>query len=178
MKAALQFALDFWWLALVAVIVGLWVSNEGLRADLADAKLAVETERADREAAARGHETALGKREREHATEQQKDEEKYAAEKQNLAGDLRVATVDNKRLRAQITAATSRGNSGNPTDPVACERAINRLDELGGLAGEGSELLVEARHLLLERDLDVRRLQGQVAADRKACGQQEMLGVN
>ena len=142
-----------------------------LEAALAESRLASANEKASRESAARAHETILARREQKHAAEQQEKEGIYGKEKSRLAESLRSEQLVTSRMRQQLAAATARSGSGSATDPAACQRAINKLDQLGGLAGEGLELLVEGRGLLAERDLDVQRLRDQVTGDRKACGQ-------
>ena len=87
------------------------------------------------------------------------------------AANAVAARSERDGLRAQLASATARANAGSATDPVACERAFNRLEELGGLAGEGAGLLQEARELLRERDTDIRRLFDQLTIDREAFGQ-------
>ena len=156
--------------ALVVLLAVCLLKIATLEAEVSEVKLAWQTEKLDREAAARAHERELFNRERTHATEQQGAEDAFAKEKARLVGELAVATGDVGRLRQRLKDAT-RASARDSTDPVACQRAINSLDELGGLAAEGAELVVEARHLLAERDIDVGRLRDQVTIDRKACGQ-------
>lgn len=142
-----------------------------VKAELAEAKLQATTERVDREIEARLHEATLAKREQTHAAKQQEKEDEYSAEK--LAFEKRIAAerAAANGLRKQLASSTTRANSGSATDPVACERAFNRLEELGLLAGEGAGLLQEARELLRERDTDIRRLWDQLTIDREAFGQ-------
>lgn len=160
--------------AVVALIVAALLAclkMAQLEADLAEAKLSAATERVDREIAARMHEATLAKREQTHAAKQQEKEDEYSAEK--LAFEKRIAAerAASNGLRIQLASTTARANSGSATDPVACERAFNRLEELGLLAGEGAGLLQEARELLRERDTDIRRLFDQLTIDREAFGQ-------
>ena len=142
-----------------------------VEAELAEAKLSAATERTDREIAARLHEANLAKREQTHATKQQEKEDDYSAEKLALEKRVAAERAASNSLRTQLASATARANAGSATDPVACERAFNRLEELGGLAGEGAGLLQEARELLRERDTDIRRLFDQLTIDREAFGQ-------
>lgn len=161
------------WVVVALLIIPLLLALKivQLKSDLADAKLAAVTERADRESAARMHEATLAKREQVHAKVQQEKEDEYSADK--LAFEKRIAAerAASNGLRKQLAEATARANSGDPTDPVACERAFHRLEELGLLVGEGAGLLQEARELLRERDTDIRRLFDQVTIDREAFGQ-------
>ena len=156
-------------LLIIPFLLALQISK--VEAELAEAKLSAATERTDREIAARLHEANLAKREQTHAKEQEEKEDGYVEEK--LVFEKRVAAerAANNGLRAQLASATVRANAGSATDPVACERAFNRLEELGLLAGEGAGLLQEARELLRERDTDIRRLFDQLTIDREAFGQ-------
>ena len=142
-----------------------------LEAELSEAKLSAATERADRESAARMHEATLVKRKQAHAKTQQEKEDEYSAYKLVFEKRIAAERAASNGLRKQLAEATARANSGDPTDPVACERAFHRLEELGLLAGEGAGLLQEARELLRERDTDIRRLFDQVIIDREAFGQ-------
>lgn len=158
-------------IGLAAGCTVLWVHTAGLKADMADLRHQVATEKAARESAARVYEAKLAQRERDHATAQQEKEDGYAADKQAFEKRIAVERVAADRLRKQLADATARANSGDSTDPVACERAFYRLEELGNLAGEGASLLQEARELLRERDRDIQRLWDQLTVDRKAIGQ-------
>lgn len=160
------------------VIVGLatactlmWVHTAGLKADMADLQRQVATEKAERESAARVHEAKLAKREQEHAAVQQEKEDAYNKDKRDFEKRMASERVASDRLRKQLAVATARANSGDPIDPIACERAFYRLEELGNLAGEGAGLLQEARELLQERDRDIQRLWDQLTIDRAAIGQ-------
>lgn len=169
MRAALDFIVRWAAVALAVLALLACVKMAQLQAELAEARLEASTERADREQAARMHERKLAALERTHATAQQTKDEEYAKGKNALAGELRVALADAGRMRSKLAEATARDRAGDPTDPVACQRAFDRHDELGGLAGRGVDLLVRGRHLLRERDLDVQRLKDQIAIDRAAC---------
>lgn len=162
----------WYWVAiglLVLLAQQLHVRNLGLQLDLADAGRQAAELTVSRESAARAHETQLAKREQQHAADQQSKEENYAKDKDALGRQLVAEQRTAGRLRDQLAAATARGRSGDPADAVACQRAFDRLEALGGLAGEGVELLVEGRGLLRQRDLDVQRLLDQVTLDRQAC---------
>ncbi|WP_315127187.1 hypothetical protein [Comamonas antarctica] len=168
MKRVLTFITEWATVALI-VLLGLCVLKMAqLEAELAEARLEAATETAARESAARAHETQLAARERTHAAEQQTKEGNYVQAKAALAADLRRERAATGQLRQQLQAATASGGAGGATDPVVCQRTIDRLDELGRLAGEGLELLQEGRGLLRERDLDVQRLLDQVRIDRAA----------
>lgn len=156
-------------LLIIPLLMALEIAK--VKADLADANLAAVTERAERESAARMHEATLAKREQTHAKEQQEKEDGYAEEKLVFEKRVVAERAANNGLRAQLASATARANAGSATDPVACERAFNRLEELGLLVGEGAGLLQEARELLSERDTDIRRLFDQLTIDREAFGQ-------
>ena len=165
----------YWYLLAIAALgllaQHLYVQNLNLRLNLADAGRQVAEERSTRESAARNHETKLAKRERDHAAAQQEKEDAFTTEKLVLQGRIAVERSNAGRLRQQLAAATARDGAGSAADPVACERAFARLETLGGLAGEGAELLAEGRGLLQQRDLDVQRLRDQVVIDRQGCGQ-------
>lgn len=149
----------------------IWVYATGLKADIADMQRQVATEKADRESAARGQEAKLAKREQEHAAAQQEKEDAYNKDKQDFEKRMASERVATDGLRKQLASATVRANAGSATDPIACERAFYRLEELGNLAGEGAGLLQEAREILQERDRDIQRLFNQVTVDRAAIGQ-------
>ena len=155
---------------LVLLAQQLHVRNLSLQLNLADAGRQAAELTASRESAARAHETQLAKREQQHAADQKTKEENYAKDKDALGRQLVVEQRNAGRLRDQLAAATARGRSGDPPDAVACQRAFDRLEAVGELAGEGVELLVEGRGLLRQRDLDVQRLLDQVTLDRQACG--------
>lgn len=165
----------FWYLAVIAALVllaqQLHMQNLNLRLDAKDAARQVVEERDLRLNAARAWETQLAKREREHAKAQQEKDDVFTNEKLALQGRIAVERNNAGRLRQQLAAATTRASSGSSTDPTACERAFARLETIGGLVGEGAELLAEGPGILQQRDLDVQRLWDQVTVDRKACGQ-------
>lgn len=161
------------WAIVAAVVVGVLavLKIAHLEAELAETNLNYVTEKAARESAARAHEAKLAKREQEHATAQQEKEDAYHQDKQAFEKRMASERVATDGLRKQLASATARANAGSATDPVACERAFNRHEELGALAGEGASLLQEARELLQERDRDIQRLWDQLTIDRKAIGQ-------
>ena len=171
LTAVLAFVQRWAVVALIATTALAVLKIAHLEAELAETKLGYATEKADRAAAALGHERELIKREWVHATAQQEKEDGYAAEKQAFEKRIADERAATGRLRQQLTRATARANAGDSTDPVACERAFHRLEELGELAGEGAGLLQEARELLQERDRDIQRLWDQLTIDRKAIGQ-------
>ncbi len=168
-------ALKYWhWVAIAALLFALQhmaVQNLHLQLDAADAGRVAAEELGARESAARQHEATLAKREQTHAAAQQEKENAYTTEKLALQTRLAGERAYSGGLRSRLAAATARDSSGSATDPAACQRAFARLETLGGLAGEGVQLLVEGRGLLAERDLDVQRLFDQVLIDRPACGQ-------
>lgn len=161
------------WAVVALIVAGLLacLKMAQLEAELTEAKSAAATERADREIAARLHEATLAKREQVHKTKEQEKEDEYAADKAAFEKRIAAERAASDGLRAKLASATARSSSGSATDPVACERAFNRLEELGDLAGEGAGLLQEARELLRERDTDIRRLWDQLTIDREAFGQ-------
>ena len=160
--------------ALIVASVLACLKMAQLEAELADAKLEAATQRADRESAARLHEANLAKRELTHKTKEQEKEDEYAADKVAFEKRIAAERAAANGLRAQLVKSTARSGAGSATYPVACERAFNRLEELGELAGEGAGLLQEARELLRERDTDLRRLWDQLTIDREAFGQPVM----
>ena len=151
-----------------------WAQKKDALLELSNLSRAVAEVNAARADVARRHEAELSKRESGHRAATEKLEEYYASKTADL---VRVAAADRResqRLRDKLIVATARGSSGNPTDPATCGRAEHRLEALGGLAGEGAELLVEARILLRQRDADVQLLLEQIVADREAVsGQSE-----
>jgi len=153
--------------SLGAAIIALGVWVQALRLEVSR----LETDKATIEAVARtaerDHAVLIGERQSRHAAAQQLKEDTYAKDTARLARQRDTERAAAVGLRNKLAAATA--NTGGPVDAVACERDRNRLDALGGLAGEGIELVVEARHLLDQRDADVRNLLGQIATDRAAC---------
>lgn len=148
--------------------LGAWVQS--LRLEVSR----LETDKARVEATARtaerDHAVLIGERQSRHAAAQQLKEDTYAKDSERLARQRDAERTVAVGLRNKLAAATA--DTGGPVDPAACERDRGRLEALGGLAGEGVELVVEARHLLDQRDADVRNLLGQIAADRAACSPQ------
>lgn len=140
-------------------------------AEISQLKLTAARELADRQADARAFEAKLGQQERAHAAAQQEKDESYASESRKLQTQLAAERGTSGRLRKQLENATAGTNSGSAADPVACQRAFDRLETLGRLAGEGIELLTEGRGILRQRDLDVQRVLEQVGIDRAGCGQ-------
>ncbi|WP_313329813.1 hypothetical protein [Comamonas sp.] len=140
-------------------------------AEISELKMTAANELADRQAAARVFEAKLGRQERAHAAAQQEKDESYASESRKLQTQLAAERGTTGRLRKQLENATAGANSGSSADPVACQRAFDRLETLGRLAGEGVELLAEGRGILRQRDRDVQRVLDQVKIDRAGCGQ-------
>lgn len=157
-------------LALLAAALAWWVN--ALRAEVATLHSEAEATRAAQQVAARVHEEKIAEREQAHAAGQQRKEDEYAKEKELLARQRDSEHAAAVRLRDQLAAATARrGQGGGSPDAAACERDADRLAELGHLAGEGVELVAEARRLLRERDGQVVRLRDQIGLDRQACAQ-------
>lgn len=171
MTAVISFVQRWTIVAAVVVAVLAVLKIAHLEAELAETNLNYVTEKAARESAARAHEAKLAKREQEHATAQQEKDDAYNQDKQTFEKRMASERVATDGLRKQLASATARANAGSATDPVACERAFYRHEELGELAGEGAGLLQEARELLQERDRDIKRLWDQLTIDRKAIGQ-------
>lgn len=153
-------------LGLVCAGLGFWV--QVLRLDVAalekardDATLATRT-------AERDHAVLLSEKQSRHAASQKLKEDEHAKETNRLARQRDTERAAAAGLRNKLANATA--NVGGPVDAATCERDRDRLEALGELAGEGVDLVVEARHLLDQRDADVRNLLGQIAADRAACG--------
>ena len=130
---------------------------------------AAATERALRERAGREFAVEVAQLMRDHAASQQTREDSYAKEKQALTDQRDSEHVAAVRLRDKLAAATARRSRGGQVDAASCERDAGRLEDLGRLAGEGSDLVTEARAILRERDAKVKRLQDQIALDRQAC---------
>ena len=127
------------------------------------------TERSLREQAAREFAVKVAQLMRDHAASQQAREDIYAKEKQALTDQRDAERVAAVRLRDKLVAATARRSGGGKTDAASCERDAGRLEDLGHLAGEGSDLVTEARAILRERDAKVKRLQDQITLDRQSC---------
>ena len=152
-------------LGLVCVGLGFWV--QVLRLDVAalekardDATLATRT-------AERDHAVLLSEKQSRHAASQQLKEDEHAKETNRLARQRDTERAAAAGLRSKLANATA--NVGGPVDAATCERDRDRLEAIGELAGEGVDLVVEARHILDQRDADVRNLLGQIAADRESC---------
>lgn len=136
----------------------------------------VRQERSDDEAArqkaAREHEAQLSKMEHDHAVALQEKDNVFQHEKAAWEKQRAVDAAAARSLRNKLATATARDRAFDPTDPVACERQADRHEALGGMAGEGVELLAEGRSLLQQRDGEVKLLLGIIAADRAACSAQ------
>lgn len=177
MTAALLVAKEFWYV-LVFAALGVWIGLLYRQIDdqmLEHQKLVVQVTQhnLDRERVARKHEETLAQREQEHAAAQQEKDNAHATQTAALRTLLATERTRATGLRDQLHRITTRSSAGSETDPVACGSALDRLETLGGLAGEGVELLAEGRGLLQQRDLDVQRLREQIDLDRAACGQAE-----
>lgn len=153
--------------ALGAVILALGAWVQALRLDVSR----LETDKAQVEAAAktaeRDHAVLIGERQSRHAANQQAKEDTYAQTKERLARERDADRAVAAGLRDKLAAATA--DTAGSTDTVASQRARDRHAALGKLAGEGVELVVEARSLLNLRDADVLNLLNQIRADRLAC---------
>lgn len=162
------------WAYWIAIVV-LGAAVAGQEARVQSAKMDTEKVRREwaqdqsaRQSAARLLVEHNAKLQREHAALQQDSEDAFTKEKQALERRLRDSTSTAGRLRDQLAAYTARGGAGSETDPVACERARDRLEALGGLLASGIELVVEGRGIVERRDAEVKRLVDQITADRAA----------
>lgn len=173
MEAALLLARRYWYVLVIAalcVLLGLQaVVNAGLRADVATLKAAIAKDVAARAKLVEDHEKKVGALERAAAAKQQENSDAFnqalQVERQRGAAE----SADNRRLRDKLAAATARDRSVGPTPATSCERDGDRLEALGQLAGEGVDLVGEARTLLRQRDLEVALLLSQIDSDRAAC---------
>lgn len=152
-------------LGAVILALGAWV--QALRLDVSR----LETGKAKVEAAAktaeRDHAVLISERQSRHAANQQAKEDTYAKTKERLARERDADRAVAAGLRDKLAAATA--DTGGAVDPAASQRERDRHATLGKLAGEGVELVVEARSLLNQRDADVQNLLNQIRADRLAC---------
>lgn len=73
------------------------------------------------------------------------------------------------RLRAQIASYTSISRTPGETDAVVIQRATDRLQAVGSLLAEGTELVAEGASIVERRDAEVALLVNQVRVDRQAC---------
>ncbi len=165
--------------ALAVALVGsnLWhlarVSAAHLQ--VAKAEKTVETIKGERdkasaalEKALREHTATVARLQSEHAAAQQEKEDAFYRQKATLARDAARDAAAARSLRDRLAAATSAGSgAGGAVDTAACQRDRDRLEVLGRLAGEGQELLAEARSLLDQREAEVIRLQDQLRLDRQ-----------
>lgn len=162
-------------LVAIAALGGLWqrATIHGLKSELAVEKLQHSTATKDAERKAREYITQLAEVRAKHAAEQQEKESAFTKEKQALARARAVDADAARSLRNRLADATRpAGDPRGTVDTAACQRDRDRLEVLGRLAGEGQELLVEARSLLGERDAEVSRLIEQIKTDRQAVSGQ------
>ncbi len=169
--------LRYWHLAAIALLVALLgvqqVRVDGLKADLAGEQKAASDLRADRERVAREHESALREKEQQHAAAQTKLEKTYADTIKALEDQRRADSVAAGRMRDIIAAYAASGDlRGGQVDAAAIERAVDRLQTLGGLLAEGAGLVIEGRGIVQRRDAEVARLLDQIRIDRAACSPQ------
>lgn len=104
-----------------------------------------------------------------HAAAQQETVDEYQ-KKLRLANDRvneRSAMVG--RLRAQLAEFASISRTPADSDSAVLQRAGDRLQTLGGLLAEGSELLAEGVAIIERRDAEVKLLVDQIRVDRAAC---------
>ena len=170
---AIQFVLRYWWVGAIAGLLALtgfrtWQRDQA-RLQLAQEQTARANETIQRQRVADEYKAGLAALKREHEINQQEKDDAFNKDKAALvaAADARVAAA--RSLRDKLTASTARRSEADPTDPVACQRDADRLEHLGGLAGEGVAVVAEARSLLDQRDLEVKRLLDQIKIDRAAC---------
>jgi hypothetical protein len=163
---------QFYWIAIAAltVVVGVQeVRVQRAQAETSKVKLDFATDQAQRQEVARKLIEENGRLQTEHAAKQQELETRYAKQKTDYENRRRADAATVGRLRDQLATYTARGDAPDHTEPVACQRAGDRLEALGGLFAEGVELVVEGRGIVERRDAEVIRLLGQIGADRAAC---------
>lgn len=167
--------------ALAVALIGsnLWHVARVSAAHLQVAKVekTIETMKGERDKATaalekslREHTTAVAKLQSEHAAAQQEKEDAFHRRKAALARDAARDAAAARSLRDRLAVATAAASGGarREVDTSACQRDRDRLEALGRLAGEGQELLVEARSLLDQREAEVIRMQDQLRLDRQA----------
>lgn len=154
--------------ALLLTIAGQAARVDALKLSIAQAEAVTAKERTVREKIARDHEAELGRRERLHAAQQQERENAYQSDRAALATARAADAAAARSLRDKLAVATARSVPRGAVDTAACERDADRLEALGRLAGEGAELVAEARGLLDQRDIEVAALIAQIAIDRAA----------
>lgn len=161
-----------YWVAIAALAAAVFgqqarVSNAkreiaGLRADVAEEM----RERAEDLAKYRQEKADLAAA---HAAAQQETVDEYQ-KKLRLANDRvneRSAMVG--RLRAQLVEFSAISRTPADSDSAVLQRAGDRLQTLGGLLAEGSELLAEGVAIIERRDAEVTLLVDQIRVDRAAC---------
>ena len=166
--------------ALVVALVGsnLWhmVRVSAAHLQVAKVEKTIETMKGERDKATaalekslREHTATVAKLQSEHAAAQQEKEDAFHRQKTALARDAArdAATARSLRDRLAVATAAASGGTGREADTIACQRDRDRLEALGRMAGEGQELLVEARSLLGQREAEVIRLQDQLRLDRQ-----------
>ncbi len=169
--------LRYWHLAAIAVLVGLLgvqqVRVDNLKVEVIAEKKKASDLRADAERVAREHREKIGQLERDHAANQTTLEKNYANTIKALEDQRRADNVAAGRMRDIIAAYAAPGDlRGGQVDAAAIERAIHRLETLGGLLAEGAGLAIEGRGIVQRRDAEVTRLLDQIRIDRAACSPQ------
>ena len=104
-------------------------------------------------------------------TERNELEVKYVEDTEALRRQRDAESADADRLRQQLKAATARRGAGVEATAADCQRAADQHAELGELAGEGVELLVEGQAILRERDRDVHRLLNELTLQQRIVNQ-------
>lgn len=100
-----------------------------------------------------------------HAAAQQENTHDYTQKLAVLEAGRAADAVRIASLQRDISAAATR-NAQVASDAAACRDLADRHEKLAVLASEGAGLVVEAGHLVEQRDAQVEVLHGQVMADR------------
>ncbi len=102
----------------------------------------------------------------QHAHVQQENTHDYTQKLVQLEAGRAADTARIASLQHAISAASTR-SAQLASDAAACRDLADRHRRLAVLASEGAGLVVEASHLVEQRNAEIGLLRGQVAADRK-----------
>lgn len=161
-----------WLAALVAVLALSGVQTvrlSSVKAEFAGEQLERANERALHEEVARETLQKHLAAQAEHARQTQELTDDFEKQISALRNARAADAATAGRLRDQIAEFAAGGRRAGDTDAVACQRAGDRLRTVGGLLGEGADLVIEGRQIIQRRDAEVNRLLRQIETDRAAC---------
>jgi len=157
-------------LVLAGAFAAGWVT-QGWRVDAAAAK--VQVKKSEQEAAqAQQAQAAIEYKAGvllEHAAAQQENTHDYTQKLLVLEAGRTADAARIAGLQHAVSSAATRSAQA-ASDAAACRDLADRHQQLAALASEGAGLVVEAGHLVEQRDAEIGLLQGQVAADGRLLG--------